>query len=616
MVAPPSSVYPRTDFPEDLECHPLLVVDYAKVAAGDEHEIDQLYQACTALGFFYLKHHGVEHLTEPMFAMGKATFELPDDELMPFEQGDSGMSAGYKRAGSTNVDAKVRSLSRTASSRSCLVTDARTSSQGNVDTVHFINVAKDDALAYPKVRQRTYPRTVVERMDTVTSFVRKCASPLSSSAPAPRAEVLLLLLAADEVLQTLMAALEPRLGLPKGTLAALHKEGDISGSESRCILKPAEGEKGFLAEGEGDDGNPAAAIGCVDSLSLSRGLKACCTDSSSPLSRSAHTDFGVSSASSPALPIMCAEAKRLERELTSPLPPSPPLLSTARRRRYTVLCVLDLFLSTNDQVLTLLPSSLAVSMLHGRGCGGLQVLPPGTTKWQHIRPLPGHAVCNVGDTLSVYSGNIFKSNVRRSSSRSRASPRLPRLVPDPPLSLPLLPRTQIHRVIPPPPPQNKDPRWSLVYFLRPGFDNPLAPLSDKSNIIRQHAEHDPAMQALPKGETAGSWFKRRVTNQRAANRKGPETWAASRGTERASHSPHAPTSTARLTLGLVRRHARQSLSVRPSVRAGFGSSVSMQCGLLVTEQPIREQRVGQTGRRHCLESSSRAACRPGARRPL
>jgi len=108
MVAPQSSVYPRTDFPEDLECHPLLVVDYAKVAAGDEHEVDQLYQACTALGFFYLKHHGVEHLTEPMFAMGKATFELPDDELMPFEQGDSGMSAGYKKAGLNNVDAKVR----------------------------------------------------------------------------------------------------------------------------------------------------------------------------------------------------------------------------------------------------------------------------------------------------------------------------------------------------------------------------------------------------------------------------------------------------------------------------------------------------------------------------
>ncbi|GAA5834082.1 hypothetical protein JCM11251_003613 [Rhodosporidiobolus azoricus] len=365
MVAPQQQ-YPRTDFPEDLECHPLLVVDYNKVAAGNEAEIDTLYKACTSIGFFYLKNFGIEDQTEKMFEMGAATFALDKEELMPFEQGDSGMSAGYKFAGSTNVDAK-----------------------GNVDTVQFINVAKDDALAYPEVRQRTYPRTVVERMDTVTRFVRD----------------------SDNILQTLMARLEPRLGLPAGTFAALHKEGDISGSESRCILKAAPGEKGFLAEGQGEDGNPAAAIG-------------------------AHTDFG------------------------------------------------------------------SFSMLHGRGCGGLQVLPPGTSKWQNIRPLPGHAVCNVGDTLSVYSGNIFKSN--------------------------------IHRVVPPPPPQHTSPRWSLVYFIRPGFKNELYPLVEKSDIIKAHAESDPAMQALKRGSTAGEWFMRRVQKQRAANRKGPETWAESRGTE---HSP-------------------------------------------------------------------------------
>ncbi|GAA5884412.1 hypothetical protein JCM6882_005241 [Rhodosporidiobolus microsporus] len=360
--------YPRTDFPEDLECHPLLVVDYAKIAAGDEAEIDTLYKACTTIGFFYLKNFGFEDLTEPMFEMGQATFDLTDEELEPFEQGDSGMSAGYKRAGSTNVDAK-----------------------GNVDTVQFINVAKDDALAYPEVRQRTYPPTVVDRIATVSGFIRK----------------------SDNCLQKLMEALEPRLGLPKGTLAALHKEGDISGSESRCILKAAEGERNFREEGVGEDGNPAAAIG-------------------------SHTDFG------------------------------------------------------------------SFSMLHGRGCGGLQVLPPGTSKWQNIRPLPGHAVCNVGDTLSVYSGNIFKSN--------------------------------IHRVVPPPAPQNKYPRWSLVYFIRPGFDNPLRPLSDKSEIIKAHADQDPAMQSIPKDATAGSWYKRRIAGQRAANRKGPESWAASRGTE---HTPAA-----------------------------------------------------------------------------
>ncbi|PRQ78046.1 Clavaminate synthase-like protein [Rhodotorula toruloides] len=361
--------YPRTDFPADLECHPLLVVDFAKIAAGDEQEIDALYSACTNLGFFYLKNFGFEEVIEPMFEMGKATFSLPDDELMPFEQGDSGMSAGYKKAGANN----------TLTTRSM---------QGNLDTVQFINVSKDDALAYPEVRHRTYPRTVNERIKTVTSFVRQ----------------------SDNVLQKLMEVLEVRIGLPKGTLAALHKVGDISGSESRVILKSAPGARGYIPEG------------VTDSFRSSR----------------AHTDFGV------------------------------------------------------------------LSMLHGRGCGGLQVLPPGTSKWQHIRPLPGHAVCNVGDTLSVFSGNIFKSN--------------------------------IHRVVPPPPPQDQDERWSLVYFIRPAFAHPLRPLSDQSDLIASHAENDPAMQALPKDATAGDWYKRRIKLQRVANRKGPETWAQSRGTE---HTPLA-----------------------------------------------------------------------------
>lgn len=76
-------------------------------------------------------------------------------------------------------------------------------------------------------------------MNTVTSFVRK----------------------ADNVLQGLMASLEPKLGVPVGTLAKLHKEGEISGSETRCILKPAPGGKNHVPEGVGADGKPSAAIG-------------------------------------------------------------------------------------------------------------------------------------------------------------------------------------------------------------------------------------------------------------------------------------------------------------------------------------------------------------------
>lgn len=101
------------------------------------------------------------------------------------------------------------------------------------------SVAKDDALAYPEVRQRTYPQTVNDRIQTVTGFVRS----------------------SDDVLQTLMAVLEPRIGLPAGTLAALHKEGNLSGSESRVILKSAPGDKGYRPEGVDENGDPAAAIG-------------------------------------------------------------------------------------------------------------------------------------------------------------------------------------------------------------------------------------------------------------------------------------------------------------------------------------------------------------------
>lgn len=185
--------YPRTDFPADLECHPLLVVDFAKIAAGDEQEIDTLYSACTNLGFFYLKNFGFEDVIEPMFEMGKATFSLPDDELMPFEQGqlasysisyytliDAGRACrrlGYERRLQEGWRQQRRRKGKSSVPNSFPLQMLTTrSTQGNLDTVQFINVSKDDALAYPEVHHRTYPRTVNERIKTVTSFVRQCKS--------------------------------------------------------------------------------------------------------------------------------------------------------------------------------------------------------------------------------------------------------------------------------------------------------------------------------------------------------------------------------------------------------------------------------------------------------
>lgn len=159
--------------------------------------------------------------------------------------------------------------------------------QGNVDTVQFINVAKGtskrvrdgvrDIAPFDRFSaNRRRPRLPRSPPEDVPSYRRRahehrdqlcpllCVLSRLPSLPA----LTVVFLAADNVLQKLMAVLEVRLGLPVGTFAALHKEGDISGSESRCIYKAPPGGRGFLAEGVGEDGNPAAAIGCVRSLFL------------------------------------------------------------------------------------------------------------------------------------------------------------------------------------------------------------------------------------------------------------------------------------------------------------------------------------------------------------
>ena len=151
--------FPVEPFPEDLPTHPLLVVDFEQVKAGEQEAIDTLYKACSQLRFFCvfrdgirravphcrprgpasrpicarvliffrclpdLKNHGVD--PEPVFAIGEDTFDLPQDELMKFEQGDGGMSAGFKMAGANAVD-----------------------KDGNLDTAYFINVAKVGGIAY------------------------------------------------------------------------------------------------------------------------------------------------------------------------------------------------------------------------------------------------------------------------------------------------------------------------------------------------------------------------------------------------------------------------------------------------------------------------------------
>ncbi|KIP07528.1 hypothetical protein PHLGIDRAFT_105488 [Phlebiopsis gigantea 11061_1 CR5-6] len=180
-------------FPADVSSHPLLIVDYQLVKIGNRKEIDKLWEAATQLGFWYLKNHGADVEVQGMLDMGAETMKLPLDEKLKFEQGDDGHSFGYKAAGANAVD-----------------------DTGLLDSVEYINVSKDDALAWPQTVHRTYPSPVNTHMETtIKPFTQK----------------------AVDVNMTMLRVFNDKLGLPQGTLANLHRMYELSCSESRCIRK-------------------------------------------------------------------------------------------------------------------------------------------------------------------------------------------------------------------------------------------------------------------------------------------------------------------------------------------------------------------------------------------
>ncbi|KAI9368473.1 hypothetical protein BJX61DRAFT_537242 [Aspergillus egyptiacus] len=92
----------------------------------------------------------------------------------------------------------------------------------------------------------------------------------------------------------------------------------------------------------------------------------------------------------------------------------------------------------------------SVTILFNR-LGGLQVLPPGDdAEWLYVRPLPGHAIVNLGDAMVKFTNGLLRSN--------------------------------IHRVFSPPGQQADCTRYSLVYFARPEDDVPLRRLEGSSRI--------------------------------------------------------------------------------------------------------------------------------------
>lgn len=128
------------------------------------------------------------------------------------------------------------------------------------------------------------------------------------------------------------------------------------------------------------------------------------------------------------------------RMVHSPPPSSSSLASyqnhpdTAALGAHTDFGSLTLLFNRLGGLQVLLPPSIAAENATKDGDGGGK----GLGSWAYVRPLPGHAIVNLGDALVKFSGGVLRSN--------------------------------IHRVATPPGKQRESPRLSLVYFMRPGDD--------------------------------------------------------------------------------------------------------------------------------------------------
>lgn len=136
----------------------------------------------------------------------------------------------------------------------------------------------------------------------------------------------------------------------------------------------------------------------------------------------------------------------------------------------------------------------SVTVLFNR-LGGLQVLPPGKdAQWCYVKPLPGHAVINLGDAMVKFTNGLLRSN--------------------------------IHRVVSPPGEQADHVRYSLVYFNRPA-----------DNVILRRLNGSARIPELKEGMveeevTSKDWILRRALGSRPsyAGKDGFDL-SKSRGTE-------------------------------------------------------------------------------------
>lgn len=164
-----------------------------------------------------LSNHGIDEVDD-MFDVYADALDLPLEEKMQYEQGDSGNSYGWVSFLRLKFPHRSSRFILSYKARGKIVTDKN----GTLDTSEFLNVAQDDALSYPRITYRSYPPTINEHMgDVIVPFVQNSLA----------------------VCTTILSIFEQKLGLPKGELLKRHSPTELNGGEARCVKTPPNADR-------------------------------------------------------------------------------------------------------------------------------------------------------------------------------------------------------------------------------------------------------------------------------------------------------------------------------------------------------------------------------------
>lgn len=177
----------------------VVEIDLRRLRDGDERERQRLMDVATGLGFFYLRHHGID--SDFLFDISTRVFALSLEEKMKYDMGTTGNYFGYRPVGGRYADKK-----------------------GTPDGTEFYNISKDDLVGLSSPRD--HPLPITSSCEEMKRFI----------------------ITSHAVALILLRELAVGLNLPPSVLTSRHDFSRRSGDQIRLTNAPALPQERLLSD--------------------------------------------------------------------------------------------------------------------------------------------------------------------------------------------------------------------------------------------------------------------------------------------------------------------------------------------------------------------------------